>query len=715
MRSPVRAYALILVMLLTTTAPGLGIAQERPPVSAANAEHITPPADDSAEGAVVNFPAEFFRRYQPNTALDMVNRVPGFTIDDGGDVRGFGGAAGNVLINDRRPSTKQDAPSAILSRISADQVERVDLIRVRVREIDLQGHPEVINVVLYDDAPAAIRWEAYVRYNFEQGATPFGSISVSDRWRDIEYNVGLDTRYSRFGDPGTIWRFDGNDVLTEIRLDDDHASGPDFNFYTNASTWLGKNFVHLNTRINREFRDIFLESLLTPQGPGVEPSQQIIKTVRRNKRLEIGLDGERVLSSSFLGKAIVLYSLLDQDPSSSQTDLDSAGQQTRFQLEDEDAKQSELITRLEFDWAGFTDHAIQLDLERAFNVLENEQIFTDDTGGGPVVIDVPGGNVRVEEERWNFLVQDTWLLGNFSLDYGLGFERSTISQSGDANLERTFNFTKPRAILTYSPVRGRQTRFRLEREVSQLDFEDFVSATVFEDDDVALGNPDLHPDSTWIAELSHERRFGDVGVVKLTAFHHWIEDVLDLLPLTPTFEAPGNIGDGARWGLILETTIPLPESLLDNAQLGFNVRWQDSTVTDPVTGEDRRLSGAGGFRGDVTFLDENEYAFDIDFRQDLEAQKVSWGLGFAWRGERVLYKANELDIFDEGIDLTGFIQTTRWWGIKISLEGQNLLNTIVDRDRTIHVAERTLTPVRRREHREGTGGARIFLRMSGTF
>lgn len=332
-----------------------------------------------------------------------------------------------------------------------------------------------------------------------------------------------------------------------------------------------------------------------------------------------------------------------------------------------------------------------------------------------MIIDVPGSNVRVEEERWNFLLQDTWLLGQFSLDYGVDFERSTISQSGDTNLERSFNFTKPRAILTYSPKRGRQTRFRLEREVSQLDFEDFVSATVFEDNDVALGNPNLRPDSTWISELTHERRFGDVTVVKLTAFYHWIDDVLDLLPLTPTFEAPGNIGDGTRWGFIMESTLAVLPAVMDDARLDLKARWQDSSVVDPVTGLDRRLSAEGGFRGDVLFLGENEYSFAVNFRQDLEVQKVSWGLGVAWRDERVLYKANELDIFYEGTDLTGFIETTRWFGMKISLEAQNLLNFNAGRDRTIYVTERMLTPVLRRELRDGYNGTRIFLRMSGTF
>ena len=251
--------------------------------------------------------------------------------------------------------------------------------------------------------------------------------------------------------------------------------------------------------------------------------------------------------------------------------------------------------------------------------------------------------------------------------------------------------------------------------MSQLDFEDFVSAAVFEDDDVALGNPNLRPDSTWITELAHERRYGEVTVIKVAVFHHWIDDVLDLLPLSETFEAPGNIGDGRRWGVILETTLPVLPASLDNARLDFKARWQDSTVVDPVTGEDRMLSGEGGFREEMAFLNENSWAFDVDFRQDLDDLDVSWGFGFAWRDERVLYKANELDIFDEGVEMSAFVQTTRWWGIRFTLEGENISNNVVDRDRTIFAGERSLTPVVRRELRAGTSGARIWLRASGTF
>ena len=159
----------------------------------------TPPED-----AIVTYAPSFFDRYQPNTALDMVSQVPGFQLDDGDNLRGFGGSVGNLLINDRYPSAKQDKPSTILSRIAASRVASIELIRNQVRDIDLRGRPVVANLILAEDGKAATRWEVSLRKNFEiTSLTPSGSISVSDRWRRTDFHSGLDIRKTGYSAPGS--------------------------------------------------------------------------------------------------------------------------------------------------------------------------------------------------------------------------------------------------------------------------------------------------------------------------------------------------------------------------------------------------------------------------------------------------------------------------------------------------------------------------------
>ena len=67
------------------------------------------------------------------------------------------------------------------------------------------------------------------------------------------------------------------------------------------------------------------------------------------------------------------------------------------------------------------------------------------------------------------------------------------------------------------------------------------------------------------------------------------------------------------------------------------------------------------------------------------------------------------------MEVSAFVQTTRWLVIRLTLEAENATNNTVDRDRTIYEGARSLTPVVRRQLREGSSGARLWVRASGTF
>jgi hypothetical protein len=93
------------------------------------------------------FEGAFFKQYNPVTAADIVNRVPGFEIDDGEALRGFGATAGNVLVNGERPSSKV-LISEQLKRIPADSVLRVELVSGSASNVDARGQTQLVNVVL---------------------------------------------------------------------------------------------------------------------------------------------------------------------------------------------------------------------------------------------------------------------------------------------------------------------------------------------------------------------------------------------------------------------------------------------------------------------------------------------------------------------------------------------------------------------------------------
>ena len=100
-------YSFSLASIIAVALAAPAFAQEQPPVDKV-AER---------EGVISYTPADFAAA-RPNTALDMINRLPGFAFNGGEQVRGFAGAAGNVLIDGQRPTIKTDSLGDTLGRIT---------------------------------------------------------------------------------------------------------------------------------------------------------------------------------------------------------------------------------------------------------------------------------------------------------------------------------------------------------------------------------------------------------------------------------------------------------------------------------------------------------------------------------------------------------------------------------------------------------------------
>ncbi len=72
-------------------------------------------------------------------------------------------------------------------------------------------------------------------------------------------------------------------------------------------------------------------------------------------------------------------------------------------------------------------------------------------------------------------------------------------------------------------------------------------------------------------------------------------------------------------------------------------------------------------------------------------------------------------ILDEGVEFNVFVETTRWLGLKIRLQGQNVLNLSQLLDRTVFVGQRGLSSVDFRELQDSKDGRRVIMALSGSF
>lgn len=138
------------------------------------------------------YEAQYFQPFAPSTALEIVRRVPGFTLELGSeDVRGFGQAAGNVVINGARSSSKTDTLETILARIPASRVARVEVGTGDLFGAEFSGKPQVLNLVLTATGGLAGTANVSARRIFTGAVDPQGSISMLLRRGSSSFNVSL--------------------------------------------------------------------------------------------------------------------------------------------------------------------------------------------------------------------------------------------------------------------------------------------------------------------------------------------------------------------------------------------------------------------------------------------------------------------------------------------------------------------------------------------
>jgi hypothetical protein len=574
-----------------------------------------------ADSGVIAYPAAFFADMRPDTAYDMVLRVPGFTFDDGSAVRGLAGAAGNVLIDGQRPSSKTDDLIAILRRIPANQVARIDLIRGGQPGIDMQGKAVVANVIR--KAGGGFSGAASVgQYTTGDGYTD-PQARLEGTWRDGDSR--LDGSLSSFkGHDGTngngerfIFGLDGR-LLDQSMT---RNAAPNWQYKANGSYERPALGGRIRFNVAIEDQPVRLDSADDFAVAG----RQRLRMRQDITDGELGARYNRDLTSSLSLEAFGLQHL-------NKTGVDSvfvtAADDQHFSLA---STGGESIGRGVLHWRPRSGLTVDTGGEYAYNWVQTRTSFL----AGGVDIPLPAANVRVQEKRAEGFGTATWRARpTLTVEAGVRVETSTISSSGDVTLSKTLTYPKPRLLVTWSPTAADQARVRVEREVGQLDFGSFAASATLNGAGIVVGNPDLVPQQDWAVEATYERHFWTDGVVSLTARRLQLTDVIDRAPVfspSGVFDTPANIGDGTETDLVVAFSLPLQRFGITGGTLHGQGTWRDSEVTDPTTGEKRPISG--------------QHALDAElhFTQDLPAWNLVWGADLNPPFREQFFRFDEID------------------------------------------------------------------------
>ncbi|MBN8551306.1 MAG: outer membrane beta-barrel protein [Caulobacterales bacterium] len=659
------------------------------------AQELAPASPAASEGITV-YDSPFFAGIQLNSAMDMIERVPGFSFDEGDDVRGLGGTAANVLIDGRRPASKSEPMEDTLRRIPAAQVLRLELIRGGAPGIDMQGRPVVVNVVRVPGAGANTTFAVASGWYQDGRTTPavrFEGARPLSGGRRFEWSSLIYTFVDDGAGEGPRQRFDAAGTLVRDAYSDETAGGRGGTFSAGWQQNLGGGRLALNGRLQAETYQWALEDAVFAVPPGglwVNDDYSEIDG-------EFGLNWQRPFGDRWRFEAIGIQRLRGSDFA---TDFDNGTGTGEFT---EDSSSGESIGRVTLRHTRSPTWSLEVGGEAAFNFLESATIYTDN--GVPVVL--PSSDVRVEELRGEMFGSSTWRPNaRWGFELGMRAEVSTITQSGDTDLERSFFYPKPRALVTWTPDDRNQFRLRIEREVGQLDFGEFVSSAAFNTGVVTAGNAELEPDKTWVAELAWERSFWDGGSLVVSLAHAEITDASDRVPIytaTDVFDAPGNIGAGTSDSLAVNLTLPLERLGLAGARLRAELQWEISEVVDPTTGERRRISGQEPFDG------------ELNFTQDLPRWNLQWGgsafLGYFARD----YRFDAIDTTELEPWYTLFAEWRYRPDVSLRLEFQNLSGRNYTQTREVYTGPRDTSGIAFREVRDLNVDPFIYFRIRRTW
>ena len=710
--------------------------------------------ENVGEESTVRYPASYFSEWAPVTAQDMLVRIPGLDPRSmgssfsggissrappppggstggpsgaGGGGRGFGGGSRTteILINGKRTAGKNNSTGSQLSRITAGQVDRIEIIRGTSGELDVRGSGQVINVVLNEEfSEASLQYDLTAEHAHDNTIKPNAEVSYSGQTGGLNFQASVRAFdpyiYNVRRERSVLGDFSPNDRIFEVSTRDpegfsgtanfDYEINPNSSARLNAA-WLDGTSTTDIERTTTDLKvspnvDIFQSEI----GPGLWKNWEI------GGDYEFNTDGGSRWKVLFISNSDTRATTLERYDVLS----DFSNEKNRFL--DSWIETKERIVRGSYTFDIFRSQDIEIGAERAQTILDSKLALgvSAATGtpsplvGGLVPMPVNNANSSVEEMRYEPFIIHNWIFNSrSSLETSVLYEDSKITQQGDVSTQRDFSFVKPKLDFRYDLTPQLQLRATIEKIVEQLTFNDFVAATDDQDEDsnVQAGNANLRQEWYWNYEINSEYRLpNDIGVVSGRLYYEDWHDKIERMDVTVDESnlqsANGNIGDGEKYGINLSASIRMRMIDMPNLLITVVTNVEDSKIIDPILGVERRMMNS--WRGRTNYA----------FRHDLPNLRLNYGMNVqdSFDGGRLRYDIDDIE-YGRGDPLWGaFVEWISPQNITFRLEAQRIIEKAeMCRERRRFVGRISSGIIEEIEDQCNRSGPAITLRVTGTF
>ena len=662
----------------------------------------TPPA--ATEQRIVYTPLDF-AQYAPRSALDMLNQVPGFNIQESfGQGRGLGQASGNVLINGERISTKSDSVTQRLSRIAAANVIRIEFVEGSTLNVPgLTGRVANIITSRSSQVRGQFEWNPQLATDYSTMRWAAARVSVTGDSGPVAFTVAADNNPFHGGTGGpNIFTF-GNGVVeerfnrtqsvshnpklsTQLRID---GPGSSVANVSAAYQWSW----------NRSLEDEFV---VVPSGA---PSWlEELRSRGKGYNYELGGDFEFAFGPGRL-KLIALESYRKNDFSTEVVIDPGTGLAPTGSRFSQDSGSGERIGRGEFKWI-MLGGDWQLSGEAAFNRLNNVAGLSFLSPSGEFVpIPFPSGTGGVREDRYESILSFGRPLSyNLSLQVSAGAEYSKIAQTGANALSRTFLRPKGSLSFAWAPADGLDVSLRIARRVGQLNFGDFLADVNLSNNNTNAGNNELRPQQTWEVELEGAKELGPWGSLTVAVYANRINDYVTIVPLPGGRESVGNIDSAKVHGIRLNGTLRLDPVGLRGAKLDVSGELRRTSLRDPFTGVVRPFDRS---------VPRN---LNLQFRHDVPGSDWAWGSNFRTSDYNPYHRRAEIGLdYNMRTAFGVFVEHKDVFGLTVQARFNNLLDQRSVLDRTVYAGPRESSPILFREDRRREIGRIVNFVVRGNF
>ena len=622
---------------------------------------------------------DYFEQFNITNANDALKRIPGVesigsrnseNYEPGGSrKRGFGSSGTQILINGERQSSKSNSIIKTLERINADSLIRIEVIRGSEAGLDVRSDGVIVNIIADSSlSKSSGTWSTALGFLTSGDSNWRGTASWATKIKNTDLVLGLE----RIGDLNSRkyneFTVDQEQSLLYLRLREtiEYQSGNRINLDLNSKI-NDKNTLRINTLVWFDGKENSpqIQEYFLPTDMKNENFYKKINWDRKenNDGWEFGGDWEYQINKNNSFKLRVVLTEENED----QIDisfLDDTINSYKNSSETNNRKENERIIRLSFNKLIGKNSSLEYGVESAYNKLDRTfNLIYLDSDGKQTSAGLINTSGEVEEDRYEgFLSYNLPLSNKIRAELALNYEWSEISQSGDVNLSREFQYWKPRIDLKWDYKENRQLRLNIERNVGQINFDDFISSFDQFEETIRAGNPDLKPETSWELKLEHEWRLpNDGGVITLKGLASEIDGPVDRLPIDG-YAGIGNLGSGERTQARIDGSIRINE-LLKGGVFRFMGYLQSTEVNDPVTNIKRDFSWY------------KRWETMIGIRQDVPGGKYNWGIMYRSQSQFNIYDPYLWGRFAQDPTL-GFVFTAKINPqLNLNLMAKNIIGT----------------------------------------